>query len=196
MSRTPLAIVVLVAIGCDAPPAVKEPPTAVAPPLPAPSAVASAVASAPSTSTPSASVSAPAPPPPRFTQRELATTEGDLPPLLKSEAERAKQRGLTTIAYFYADWCPPCKTFQKNMAAQEIVDALDGVHLVKLNLDDWHDKLPGTGFTPRKIPAFYLVTEAGKPGKMIDGDRWAKATPATIGAALRGLVQSSSARRP
>lgn len=203
MRTTPLAAILALAplaqAGCDAPPLAKEPPTSMAP-LPSPVRSAEGLASSSSSAAPPPAASSsppPAPPAPRFAQIELAPTQGDLKPLLHDEAARAKAKGLTPLLYFYADWCPPCRTFNARMKDPEIADALEGVYLVKLNLDDWHDKLPGTGFTPRKIPAFYLVTEGGGPtGKMIDGDRWAKATPATIGAALKGLLQPSTPRRP
>lgn len=128
---------------------------------------------------------------------ELAPTQGDLLPLLRDEHQRARAKGLVPVVYFYADWCPPCRVFQQNMKAPEIADALDGVHLVKLNMDDWHDKLKGTGFAPKTIPSFYFVTEAGRPtGKLLDGDKWKKATPGQIGAAIKGFMAAAPAPRP
>lgn len=127
---------------------------------------------------------------------ELAPTQGDLTPLLRDEAKRAKDKGLVPIVEFYADWCAPCRVFQRNQHAPEIAAALQGAHLVKLNLDDWHDKLKGTGFAPRTIPSFYVFGGDGRPtGKMLDGDKWGKSTPARMGAALAEFL-GSTARAP
>ena len=38
---------------------------------------------------------------------EVAPTQGDLIPVLKAQAERAKEKKLRPVAYFYADWVPP-----------------------------------------------------------------------------------------
>ena len=61
--------------------------------------------------------------------------------------------------------------------------------VVKLNLDDWHDKLRGTGFAPKKIPSFYLINDAGRPtGKTFDGDKWGKApSPGRMAAAIKAF---------
>jgi thiol-disulfide isomerase/thioredoxin len=135
---------------------------------------------APAATTPAPTASAPTPPPapPRFAQIELAPTQGELGPLLVDEIRRAKERGLVPVVEFYADWCPPCQLLHRNMKSPEIVEGFEGAYLVKLNLDDWHDKLKGTGFAPRTIPSFYLLTADGKPsGKMLDGDKWAAGVP-------------------
>jgi hypothetical protein len=117
--------------------------------------------------------------------------------MLREEAERAKEKGLIPVVYFHASWCPPCNLFDKSQDAPEIVAALDGVYLVRLDLDDWHDKLKGTGYEPKKIPAFYLAAADGKPtGKMIDGDKWGKtATAALMGQALGDLLAPAKAAK-
>lgn len=187
-------MVALALIGCDAPPAAKEPPPVSAPPPPPPSSAPPAAREPP----PVVSSAPPAPPPPRFGQVELATTQGDLVPLLRDEGQRAKQKGLTPIVYFYADWCAPCRAFQQQMQAPEIQEALEGAYLVKLNMDDWHDKLRNTGFAPKKIPSFYTITDAGRPtGKMFDGDKWGKApTAERIGKAIKAFREASSPPSP
>lgn len=128
---------------------------------------------------------------------ELAPTQGDLTPLLRDEAKRARDKGLIAVIEFYADWCAPCRVFQQNLRAPEIAAALARMYLVKLNLDDWHDKLRGTGFAPRTIPSFYFFGADGRPtGKMLDGDKWGKASPARMGTALAEFLDGSTPRRP
>jgi thiol-disulfide isomerase/thioredoxin len=199
MSRSPVAAVVALALlGCghEAPPApvVKEPPSST-PRVPD----RTADAPSPVTPPPTASAAPPAPPPPpapKVTLVELAPTQGDLGPLLRDEARRAKDKGLVPLVEFYADWCAPCRVLQENLRAPEIATALAGAYLVKLNLDDWHDKLKGTGFAPRTIPSFYVFGGDGRPtGKMLDGDRWGKSTPARMGEAIAAFLRGP-ARAP
>lgn len=183
------AVLSLALAGCgpETPPApvVKEPPTA--------STVHATAPPPASAAPPPTSTAQPEPPRPKISMTELSPTQGDLVPLLADQARRARTKGLVPVIEFYADWCAPCRVFQANMDAPEIAAALSHVHLVKLNLDDWHDKLHGTGFMPRSIPAFYLITDAGRPtGKMLDGDRWGKASPARMGEALDAFLRGAS----
>jgi thiol:disulfide interchange protein len=116
---------------------------------------------------------------------ELAPTQGELLPLLKDNAARAQKRQLRPLVEFYADWCAPCRAFQASLGAPAMMEALRGTFLIKLNLDDWHDKLEGTGFDMKSIPFFYLIGSDGRPtGKVLDGDKWGRSTVANMSAAL------------
>jgi thioredoxin-like negative regulator of GroEL len=121
---------------------------------------------------------------------ELAPTQGDLLTQLKTHVERAKAKKLQPVAEFYADWCPPCREFHKNLEDPALADALRGTYLVKLNMDDWHDHLKNTGFDVRTIPRFFLLGDDGRAsGKMLDGDQWGRRpTPQTMAAALNKLL--------
>jgi thiol-disulfide isomerase/thioredoxin len=159
------------------------------PPAPPPGPVPTAITSAATSAT--ASAAPPAPPARRFVMVELAPTQGDLAPLLRDISARAKEKGLRPVVEFYADWCAPCRVFQENLADPDIAAALAGTFLVRLNLDDWHDKLRGTNIKVVKtIPSFYLLGDDGRPnGKMLDGDKWGKSTPARMGAALKAFLE-------
>ena len=68
--------------------------------------------------------------------------------------------------------------------------AFKGTYIIVLNVDDWQDKLTGTGFVPRTIPVFYAVDDKGKPtGRKITGDDWGKNkdTPEKMAPVLAGL---------
>ena len=125
------------------------------------------------------------PPPRLFAQIELAPTQGDLMPLLRDHASIARARGLVPYVEFYADWCRPCKALAAQMDDPLIVEACKGTYLIKLNFDDWKEKLADTGFTPREIPMFYALDAAGRPtGRKLSGDAWGRATPSSMAKAL------------
>jgi thiol:disulfide interchange protein len=121
---------------------------------------------------------------------EIAPTQGDLVTQLKTHVERAKAKRLVPVAEFYADWCPPCREFDKNLEDPALADAIRGTYLIKLNMDEWHDHLKSTGFDVRTIPRFFLLGDDGRPnGKMLDGDQWGRRpTAATMAAALNKLL--------
>lgn len=199
MIRWPVVAVIastLLACGPEAPPspAARQPPTASTPRAPE---IRAEPPPAASSAPPVASSPPPAPAPRKRSMTELAPTQGELTPLLVEEAKRAQAKGFVAVIEFYAPWCAPCRVFKQHMDAPEIQAALAGTHLVMLNLDDWHDKLKGTGFAPKTIPSFYFFDANGRPiGKLLDGDRWGKSTPARMGEALEAFLRTAPGRSP
>jgi thiol-disulfide isomerase/thioredoxin len=140
-------------------------PVAIVPAQPPPTTPVASVA-------PSAAVAPPRP----FALVELAPTQGDLQPLLREHVEKARARGLKPFVEFYADWCKPCKALASMMNDPFIVAAFTGTYLIKLNFDDWQDKLAEAGFQPREIPMFYALDALGQPtGRKLSGDAWGRA---------------------
>ncbi len=167
-----LALTAILA-GCTEPVRSETPTT---PPSPAPNEAPAPPAELPSppSAAPETSASPVAAPPERAIV-ELGPWQGELAPLLAQHADRAKGQHLTPFVEFYADWCPPCKALKKYWNEPSMVAAFKGTYIVVLNVDDWQDKLKGTGFVPRTIPVFYAVDAQGKPtGRKITGDDWGK----------------------
>jgi thiol-disulfide isomerase/thioredoxin len=169
--------------------ATPEPPRASAP-ASAPAPPQSALTAPPAP--PASSVAAsPAPPPERpFTLVELAPTQGDLTPLVAEQVERAHAQGKKPFVEFYADWCGPCAAVHRSMDDPRMIDAFRGTYIVRLNVDDWKDKLPGTGFVPREIPVFYAVNKAGRPsGRSLLGLSWGKSIPENMAPKLAAFFR-------
>jgi thiol-disulfide isomerase/thioredoxin len=164
----------------EAPALRPEPPRT---PAEAPHAVPSPT---PLTSAAPVASAAPAEPPPRpFVLVELGPTQGDLQPLLREHAEKARARGLKPFVEFYADWCRPCKLLASLMNDPFIVEAFTGTYVLKLNFDDWQDKLAEAGFQPREIPMFYALDARGQPtGRKLSGDAWGKANAESMSKVL------------
>jgi thiol-disulfide isomerase/thioredoxin len=140
----------------------------------------------------SSSSSSPEPRPPerRFVTVELAPTQGDLVPLLRAEFGRARGKGLKPFVEFYADWCEPCRSLARSMSDARMIDAFTGTYIVKLNLDDWQDKLPPAGFMVKLIPSFYAFAEDGRPtGRVLTEKAWGRSVPANMAGPLKAFFQ-------
>lgn len=121
---------------------------------------------------------------------EIAPTMGDLLPLLRDHAARAREKKLKPYVEFYADWCKPCRDLDASLADARVIDAIKSAYIVKLNFDDWQDKLAGSGFVPRKIPVFYAIGADGRAtGRKLVGDTGVKITPENIAPLLKAFFQ-------
>lgn len=153
--------------------------------MPAPPRSAAAAPPKPTTAVSAPIASADVAPARPFYVIELAPTEGDLLPLLHDHAERARARGLKPFVQFFAEWCKPCKALEARMGDPALVEAFTGTYVMKLNFDDWQQKLDGTGLTPFEIPMFYALDAEGRPtGRKLSGDAWGRATTESMAKAL------------
>lgn len=166
MKRPPLLCVALLALaGCDRP----------APPIPS-------VGVAP--------VATAAPAPERVSLIDLAPKDGALAPLLKRETEAAQKRGMKTVVEVGATWCKPCQAVRASIGDPLMVDAFHGVHVVRLDLDEWGPQLDSVGITAGAIPAFYLLDGNGRAGKKIlTGDAWQEDVPSQMAPKIKAFFQ-------
>src|SRR5258708_16095055 len=108
--------------------------------------------------------------PDKFTIVHLSTSDGQLPDLLKVEAQKASGMGRHPFVEFYADWCPPCNSLKASMGDARMIDAYTGTYIIQLNLDEWQNKLAGTNLPVGAIPAFFELDATGTPtGRTITG---------------------------
>lgn len=123
-----------------------------------------------------------------FTVVELGPSEGALTVQLGSEAGKARAAGRKPFVEFYATWCAPCKALTKHSGDPLMVDAFDGVYLIRLDIDAWKYALAGTGFSPPGVPMFYELDGQGRPtGKHIDGGVWGEDVPANMAPPLKAF---------
>ena len=130
------------------------------------------------------------PAPDHFTLVKIPNSQGDLTALLAAQAILAQKAGRRPFVDFYADWCGPCKSLEKNLGDPTMVSAFDGTYIIRLNLDDWKDRLPAAGFRVPGIPAFYAINAQGKPtGRMVTGAAWGEDIPANMAPPLKAFFQ-------
>ncbi|MBI4481046.1 MAG: hypothetical protein HY651_13590 [Acidobacteria bacterium] len=127
-----------------------------------------------------------------FTIVLIPPSDGVLADVLKAEVPKANQLALKPYAYFYADWCGPCKALRKSLddADPLMLDAFSGTYIIQLDADTWGKKLQGTKFTVKAIPVLFELAKDGKPtGRKIDGGAWGEDIPKNMAPPLKAFFQ-------
>jgi thiol-disulfide isomerase/thioredoxin len=128
-----------------------------------------------------------------FTIVRVFPSDGDLNVQLAAEAAKAKAQGQDAYVEFDATWCPSCQAIETGLDEENalMVDAFQGVYIVRADIDEWRDYLDGTGFEFDAIPIFFLLDDQGHPtGEWIDGDAWGENIPENMAPPLKEFFQS------
>lgn len=127
-----------------------------------------------------------------FAMVDAASGTGKLIDHIKRAVAEAKRQGLQPFAYFYADWCPPCKALRASMTDRRMIDAFQGTYVVKLCADQWKDEAARTGFRFQAVPVFFRLDDQGRPGDHIDGGAWGANTPENMAGPLKRFFHVQS----
>jgi thiol-disulfide isomerase/thioredoxin len=133
------------------------------------------------------------PAPDQFSVIVIEGGSAKLTDILQAEAAKAAALGRDpSYIEFYADWCPPCNAIKKYLGDPLMVDAFAGTYIIKLDIDDWGEKLSGTGLYVPGIPAFYELGADGKPtGRMITGAAWGEDIPENIAPPMKTFFEGN-----
>lgn len=96
----------------------------------------------------------------RFEQVVLHPTGGTLEAQLRREATVARGIGQRPSVLLHAEWCTPCKQIERDLDRSG-GRGLDGVRLIKLDVDEWEDQLEPVGLGSNGIPAVYRLGPDG-----------------------------------
>jgi thiol-disulfide isomerase/thioredoxin len=113
----------------------------------------------------------------------LRPGDGKLADLLASEVKKAEALEQIPVVEFDATWCPPCQVISSGLNKHNklLVDAFDGVYLIRLDADEWGWDMKKYGFSFDGIPVFFKLDAQGKPnGEVIDGNAWGDNIPENI----------------
>jgi thiol-disulfide isomerase/thioredoxin len=131
-----------------------------------------------------------------FTMVHIQSSAEELPAVIKAEVPKAKRLRRRLFVYFSAEWCGPCRSLRNSLGDPLMIDAFNGTYIIQLDVDEWKEKLAGTGFIIRSIPAFFEVSNEGKPtGHTIDGGAWGENTPENMVPPLKAFFKGSSQKK-
>jgi thiol-disulfide isomerase/thioredoxin len=124
----------------------------------------------------------------------IPPSDAELPAVLKAEVSKAKQAGLKPYAYFYADWCGPCKALRKSLDDSDplMMEAFRGTYIIQLDADTWGKKPAAKPFAVKAIPVLFELDKNGKPtNRKIDGGAWGEDIPKNMAPPLKKFFQQS-----
>jgi thiol-disulfide isomerase/thioredoxin len=132
------------------------------------------------------------PAPESFSLVALHPEQGELKAMLTAHAGRAAAIDRNPFVEFSADWCPPCVALANSLTDQRMVDAFRGTYIIRLDFDEWKDRLSGTGFTVVGVPTFFELDGAGAPtGRVITGAAWGEDIPENMAPTLRAFFRNT-----
>ena len=92
---------------------------------------------------------------------------------MREHAQAAELSGLRPFLEFGAVWCPPSKMFGDILGDPRMVAALEGIYLIRADLDDFGGDPRPQELGVRSVPVFFeLDAEGNATGRRIDGGAW------------------------
>jgi thiol-disulfide isomerase/thioredoxin len=117
---------------------------------------------------------------------------GDLSEVLAVHARLAAEQGRQPFVEFSAEWCPPCRALEASLDDPLMVEALRGVYLIRLDIDEWEDQILDSEFRVPGIPLFYELDTSGKStGRAIAGSAWGQDIPRYMAPPLQSFFQGT-----
>lgn len=96
--------------------------------------------------------------------------QGDIPPIVKGEADKASATGRQLVVYVGATWCEPCQRFHHAVERGELDEAFPRLTLVEFDAEHDGDRLRQAGYGSRFIPLFALPRADGSASdKRVEG---------------------------
>ena len=108
----------------------------------------------------------------------------------------ARERRLKPFAGLSAAWCTPCIELFEVFGDAQMTDALQGIHLLKLDYDQWSDAFAGIGLhNLTTLPLLVELNGEGMySGRSLAPDAWEETTAPQVAQALgpffKGAVSS------
>lgn len=114
---------------------------------------------------------------------------GELAPLVRAFAERARAEGRAPLVYVGASWCEPCRYFHAAAERGELDPELPALALLELDLDRDGERLAAAGYRSRMIPLFAVPNPDGTASeRRIEGSIHGPGSPLEIAPRLRAIL--------
>jgi thiol-disulfide isomerase/thioredoxin len=95
---------------------------------------------------------------------------GEVPSIVRTEAQRASAAGRQLVVYVGATWCEPCQRFHRAMEHGDLDSALPRLTLLEFDSDQDGERLRQAGYSSRFIPLFALPKADGTASdKRVEG---------------------------
>ena len=91
-----------------------------------------------------------------------AEAEGPVAQIVRRQRAKATQEGDRLLVYVSADWCAPCRVFQRAVRAGELDETLPDLRLLVFDLDRDEARLATAGYDSQMIPLFVVPGEDGR----------------------------------
>lgn len=118
--------------------------------------------------------------------------EGELMALLAAHSQVAIDMGRRPFVEFSAEWCPPCQALEASLVDPLMIEALRGIYLIRLDVDEWESQLAGSEFRIPGIPLFYELDANGRStGRAISGSAWGEDIAVNMAPPLQAFFQAN-----
>jgi thiol-disulfide isomerase/thioredoxin len=119
--------------------------------------------------------------------------DGELAPLVRSFAVRARAEGRIPLVYVGATWCEPCRYFHAAAERGELDAVLPSLALYELDLDRDGARIAEAGYRSQMIPLFVVPGDDGRStGRQIEGSIHGPGSPAQITPRLRAILEPAA----
>jgi thiol-disulfide isomerase/thioredoxin len=134
---------------------------------------------------------APAPAPAKANNRVLSVhaPPGELPPIVKSEADKATAAGRQLVVYVGATWCEPCQRFHHAVEHGDLDATFPKLTLLELDADHDAQRIRLAGYNSKFIPLFALPGPDGTASdKRVEGGVKGDGAVGYVSDKLKGLL--------
>jgi hypothetical protein len=116
---------------------------------------------------------------------------GALGPLLDAQQRVAASEHQKLVVWVTTTDCTPCNGVSVALVHRRMQDALAGVRLVRVDVEDFHIELVKLGIPIDVTPGFALLATDGSLADYLNGGEWDADVPENIAPVLGGFVRGS-----
>jgi len=117
---------------------------------------------------------------------------GEVPTIVRNEAEKANAAGRQLVVYVGATWCEPCQRFHQAVERGELDETFPKLTLIEFDADHDGERLKVAGYTSRFIPLFVLPKADGTSSdKRVEGGVKGDGAVSFVAGKLKELLSRS-----
>lgn len=126
---------------------------------------------------------------------DIGIGEASLDTALRTQRTAAEKEGQKLVLHTTASSCRPCQGVAAALVDPKVQSALEGVRLVRVDINDFHEELTELGVPNSVIPGFYFLQTDLSPRDGIHGGEWDDDIADNIAPVLAPFVRGTYLRR-